>query len=111
VYSEYHFVTLRDITEGLVLVTEPQELALAVTLANVNAEVHKRLVNITVHSVRVCLIGRTLDGDCSLIVGRAGRTPRTVLLLNTERNLSIIPDTVVTACSPSGRETGANTLC
>ena len=57
------------------------------------------------------LVAGAFDGDCPLVVLPAGRTPGTVLLLDTKRHTAIRADAVVAAClSVGANETAADAL-
>lgn len=107
-----HFIRSRLVVQGLVLIPKPKQFLLAVSLANIHAQIDKGRVYLIVHSVRRCLVTGTLNGDCPLVILSAGRTPRTVLFLHAEGNPTIKTDTIVATCLP-GRvdETSANTFC
>ena len=111
-YRQYHFIGLRRIGEGLILIAQPQELALAVTLTNINAQVHERRIHSVIERIRSGLVRRTLDSDCSLVVLTTGRTPRTIFLLNAHGNTTVSADTVVaTRLSRGADKTATDTLC
>ena len=110
-YRQHHFIELRFIGEGLILITQPQELALAVTLTNINAQVHEGRIHSVIERIRSSIVGRTLDGDGLLVVLATGRTPRTVFLLNAHRDTTVSADTVATRLSRGADKTATDTLC
>ena len=79
--GQHHLARLRLIGESFVLIAEPQEFRLAVTLTDIHAQLDERLIYNVAECIRLRSIGRALDGDCPLVVGIGGRTPGAVLLL------------------------------
>ena len=96
-----HLVRLGGVVEGLVLVAQPEQLLLAVALADVHAERDELLVHDILEGIRRGGVGRALDGHGSLVVGVGGRTPRTIALIHAQQHPAIHADTVV-----AGRLTG-----
>ena len=82
--SQHHLIRLRLITECLILITQPEELFLAVALADIHAELNERLIDHILKRIRLRGVGRTLDSDRPLVIGIAGRTPAAVLFLDTK---------------------------
>lgn len=109
--GKYHFPGLRSVVQSLGLIAQPQELVLAVTLADVHAQFNQGIVNSGVERIRGGAVRSALDGNCPLVVLSRGGTPRAVLFLHAEGNFPVLADTVVTARFPPFRETGADTLC
>ena len=100
--GQNHLIRCRRIVQRLVLVPQPEQLGLAVPLADVGTKLDQRSVHGTVHSVRVGQVAGALDGDSPLVVCRTGRAPAPVLLLDTKRHTTVLADAVVTACLPGG---------
>ena len=109
--SQDHLVCCRSVVEGFILVAQPQELLLAVTFADIDAELNERVIYGAVHRIRLIHVAGTFDGDCSLVIGIAGRAPAAVLLLHTQRNPAVRANAIV-AAGLTGRagKTSANAL-
>ena len=82
--GQYHLIRCRGVIERFVLIPQPKELLLAITLTDVGTEFDKRVIDRTVHGIRLTHIAGTFDGDCPLVIGIAGRTPAAVLFLDTK---------------------------
>jgi len=87
-----HLVRLGGVVEGLVLVAQPEQLLLAVALADVHAERDELLVHDILEGIRRGGVGRALDGHGSLVVGVGGRTPRTIALIHAQQHPAIHAD-------------------
>ena len=74
-HGQDHLAGLRFVIQRLVLIAKPQELRLAVALTDIHAQLDERLINDVTERIRLCGVGRALDGDCPLVVGIRGRTP------------------------------------
>ena len=109
--SQYHLIRLRGIVQRFVLIPHPEKFLLPIPLADIRTQFHKRIVHGCGHCVGSIQVAGALDGDRPLVVGTAGRTPRTVLLLHAKGDLPILSNTVVTA-GLSGRagKASADTL-
>lgn len=95
--SQHHLIRFRRVVQRLGLVRKPEQLFLAIALADVGAEFNKGLIDFAVHGVGRGGIAGALDGDRTLVILPAGRTPGAVLLLHTERNPAIRANAVVAA--------------
>ena len=84
VNGQHHFICRRSIVECLIFITQPQELLLAVTFADIDAELNERVIYGAVHRIRLIHVAGTFDGDRPLVIGIAGRTPAAVLFLDTK---------------------------
>lgn len=102
--SQHHLIRLRLITECLILITQPEELFLAVALADIHAELNERLVDHILKGIRLCGIGRALDGDRPLVVGAGGGTPGAVFLLHIHSHTTVHADAIVAACLSGSRQ-------
>lgn len=102
--GQHHLIRLRLIRERLVLVSQPQELFLAVSLADVRAEGDQLLVDHILKGIRLSRIGRALNGDSPLVVCIGRRTPGAVLFLYIHSDSAILADTVVAACLFGNRQ-------
>lgn len=58
----------------MMVIPKPQELLLAVMLANIYAEIDKRGIYFIIHSIWLAYIAGTFDCDRTLVVSVAGRT-------------------------------------
>ena len=96
--GQHHFICRRSIVECLIFITQPQELLLPITLADINAELDKRVIYGTVHGIRLIHVAGAFDGDRPLVIGIAGRTPAAVLFFDTKRHTAVCADAVVAAC-------------
>ena len=92
-----HFVCLRGIVQRFVLIPQPQQLALAVVLADIHTEFDERGVHRIPERIGMLAVAGAFDGDCPLVVLPAGRTPGTVLFFDTKRHTTVIANSVVTA--------------
>ena len=90
-----HFIGGRAVTERLVLVAQPQELLLAIALADVHAELDERLVNDVPEGIGLGGVRGAFDGDGPLVVGVAGGAPRAVFLLHVKADAAILVDAIV----------------
>ena len=81
--SDHHFIRLRCIIQSLVLVSKPQKLLLAITLADIGAERDKRSIDLIIHRIGLRHVRGTFDGDGSLVVCIGRGAPATVFLFNT----------------------------
>ena len=75
VHCQDHLVRLRRVVQGLVLVSKPDELLLAVAFADINAELDQRLVDDIPEGVGLRSVRGALDGDCPLVIGVTGGAP------------------------------------
>ena len=96
--GQHHFICRRSIVECLIFITQPQELLLPVTLADIDTELDERVIYGTVHGIRLIHVAGTFNGDRPLVIGIAGRTPAAVLFLDTKRHATVRTDAVVAAC-------------
>ena len=114
-HGEHHFIGLGRIIQGFCLVAEPQQLLLAVALADVDTELHEGIIDNRLESVGRLGIGGTFDGDRPLVVGIRGGTPRTVLFLDVEGNRAVQCNAVVGRNVPRAGENvsepGSRHLC
>ena len=90
-----HLVRLGGVVEGLVLVAQPEQLLLAVALADVHAERDELLVHDILEGIRRGGVGRALDCHGALVVLRGGGAPRAVLLLYAKKHPPVCADAVV----------------
>src|SRR5699024_4172353 len=97
-----HLAALRRIIQRLVLIPEPDQLVLAVTFADVDAELDQRLIHHIPESIRLCGIGSALDCDRPLVIGITGSTPGAVLLFHVQADTSVLVDAVITGCFCGG---------
>lgn len=95
---QHHLICRRGVIESFILVRQPNEFRFPVALADVSAELDETGVDRIVHRVRVEVVAGALDGDSSLVILPAGRTPAAVLFLDTKRHSAILADAVVAAC-------------
>ena len=84
--SQDHLVCCRSVVEGFILVAQPQELLLAVSLADIHAEPDEGLIHRVPEGVRLLGVRGALDGDSPVIIGAVGGAPGTVLLLYIQAN-------------------------
>ena len=103
-HRQHHFIGLRLIRERLVLIAKPQELLLAVSLADIHAKSDQLLVNHILKGIRLGRIGRALNGDRPLVVCIGRGTPGAVLFLYIHSDSAILADTVVAACLFGNRQ-------
>ena len=68
------------------------------------AQWNERLVDHILKGIRLCGIGRALDGDRPLVVGAGGGTPGAVFLLHIHSHTTVHADAVVTACLSGSRQ-------
>ena len=95
---QHHLICRRGVIESFILVRQPDEFRFPVALADVGAELNEAGVDRIVHSIGVKIVAGALNGNGSLVILPAGRTPATVLLLDTKRHSAVLADAVVTAC-------------
>ncbi|EJX40201.1 hypothetical protein HMPREF1366_03101 [Enterococcus faecium ERV26] len=103
-HRQHHLIGLRLIRERLVLIAKPQELFLAVSLADVYAKGDQLLVDHILKGIRLCGVGCAFDGDGPLIVGAGRGTPGAVFLLHIHTYTAINADAVVAACLSGSRQ-------
>ena len=95
--SQYHLICLGDVVQCLGLVCKPEQLLLAVALADIRTQLDQGLIDLTVHGIGRRGVAGALDGDGPLVIFPAGRTPGTVLLLHAERNPAVRANAIVAA--------------
>ena len=66
--SQDHLVCCRSVVEGFILVAQPQELLLAVTFADIDAELNERVIYGAVHRIRLIHVAGTFDGFLILVM-------------------------------------------
>ena len=98
--GQNHLVGFRGVVERLGLIAEPEQLCLAVALADVGAKLDESLVHHILKSVRLGVVAGTLDGDSSLVVGCGGGAPGAVFLFHIHPDPTVHADAVVAACLP-----------
>ena len=103
VNGQNHLAGLRHIGKRLVLIAEPQELALTVSLANIGTEVKQGGKSLVLYGVGVERIARHFDSDGAVVVRAAGRAPGAVFLLAIHTDAAVGAYAVVAACLPAGR--------
>ena len=84
--GQNHLVGGGLIGQSLVLAAQPQELLLAVSLADIHAEPDEGLIHRVPEGVRLLGVRGALDGDSPVIIGAVGGAPGTVLLLYIQAN-------------------------
>ena len=98
--GQHHLVGFRRIVQCLGLIAEPEQLRLAVALADVGAKLDEPLVHHILEHIRLGIVAGALNGDCSLVVGCGRGTPGAVLLFHIHSDPTIDTDAVVAACLP-----------
>ena len=97
VNGQNHLTGLRLIGQSGVLIREPHHLVLAVTLANVHAQLDKGGIRLVRHRPRVSSYGvGNLDSDRSLVIGSGRGTPRAVRFVHIQADTTIRANTIVT---------------
>ena len=102
--GQNHLIRFWLIRERLVLVSQPQELFLAVSLADIRAERDQLLVDHILEGIRLGRIGRALNGDRPLVVCIGRGTPGAVLFLYIHSDSAVLADTIVAACLFGNRQ-------
>ena len=100
VNSQNHLVGFRGVVQRLGLIAEPEQLCLAVALADVGAKLDESLVHHIFERIRLGIVAGTLDGDSSLVVGCGGGAPGAVFLFHIHPDPTVHADAVVAACLP-----------
>ena len=109
--GQNHLIRCRRIVQRLVLVPQPEQLCLTISLADIGAKLDQRSVHGTVHRIRVGQVAGALNGDGALVVCCTGRAPTSVLLLDTERHTAVLADAVVaTSLTARAGEAAADAL-
>ena len=102
--GQHHLVRLRSVVQRLGLIPQPEQLRLAIALADVGAKLDESLVHHILESVRLGVVAGTLDGDSSLVVGCGGGAPGAVFLFYIHPDPAVHANAVVTACLPGHRK-------
>ena len=93
-----HLPALRRIIQCLILIPEPNQLILAVALADIDTELNQLLINDIPECIRLCSIGSTLNRNRPLVIGVTGRAPGTVLLFHIHPDTPVLVNAVVAGC-------------
>ena len=102
--SQNHLILLWDVIECLILITQPEQLRLAVAPADIGAKLDEALVHHILERIRLSAVTGALDCDGSLVVGCGRGAPRAVLLLHIHPNSAVHANAVVAACLPGCRQ-------
>ncbi len=102
--SQNHLIGFRGIVQRLGLIAQPEQLRLAVALADVGAKLNEPLVHHILESVRLGVVAGAFDSDCSLVISVGRGTPGAVLLLHIHPDPTIHTNAVVAACLPGCRQ-------
>ena len=94
---QHHLVLFGGVVQRLGLIRKPEQLLLAVALTDICTQLDQGLIDLTVHGIGSRGVAGALDGDGSLVIFPAGRTPGTVLLLHAERNPAVRANAIVAA--------------
>lgn len=100
VNSQNHLVRFRSVVQRLGFIAQPEQLRLAIALADVGAKLDEPLVHYILERIRLDGVGGALDGDGSLVVGIGGGAPGAVFLFHIHSDPTIDTDAVVAACLP-----------
>ena len=95
--GQHHFVRLGRVVQRLGLVRKPDQLLFPVALADIRTQLDQGIVDLAVHGIGCGGVAGALNGDGTLVILPAGRTPGAVLFLHTERNPAVRADAVVAA--------------
>ena len=98
--GQHHLVRLRSVVQRLGLIPQPEQLRLAIALADVGAKLDEPLVHHILERIRLGIVAGALNGDGSLVVGCGRGTPGAVLLFHIHSDPTIDTDAVVAACLP-----------
>ena len=98
--GQNHLVGFRGVVQRLGLISKPEQLRLAVALADVGAKLDESLVHHILESIRLGIVAGALNGDGSLVVSCGGGAPRAVFLLHIHSDPPVDTDAVVAACLP-----------
>ena len=98
--GQHHLIALRTVIKRLVLISQPEQLRLAIALADVGAKLDEPLVHHILERIRLGIVAGALNGDGSLVVGCGRGTPGAVLLFHIHSDPTIDTDAVVAACLP-----------
>lgn len=98
--GQHHLVRLRSVVQRLGLIPQPEQLRLAIALADVGAKLDEPLVHHILERIRLGVVAGTLNGDGSLVVGCGGGAPGAVFLFHIHSDPTIDTDAVVAACLP-----------
>ena len=102
--GQHHLVRLRSVVQRLGLIPQPEQLRLAIALADVGAKLDESLVHHVLKSVRLGVVAGTLDGDSSLVVGCGGGAPGAVFLFYIHPDPAVHANAIVAACLPGRRK-------
>ena len=94
-YSQNHFIGSRLIVQSLCLITEPQQLGLSITLANVRTKLDQLGIHNIIECIGVCSITGALDCNRTLVVSIGRRTPGTILLFHIQSDPAIPIDSII----------------
>ena len=95
--GQHHLVLFGGVVQRLGLIRKPEQLLLAAALTDICTQLDQGLIDLTVHGIGRRGVAGALDGDGSLVIFPAGRTPGTVLLLHAERNPAVRANAIVAA--------------
>ena len=98
--GQHHLVRFRSVVQRLGFIAQPEQLRLAIALADVGAKLDEPLVHYILERIRLDGVGGALDGDGSLVVGIGGGAPGAVFLFHIHSDPTIDTDAVVAACLP-----------
>ena len=93
--GQEHLVGFRGVIQRFRFVAKPQKFALAVALADIDAEFDQLFVNDVAERIGLRGVGGALDGDRPLIVLARGRAPGAVLLVHVQTDAAGFVDAVV----------------
>ena len=98
--GQHHLVRFRGVVQRLGLIAEPEQLCLAVALADVGAKLDESLVHHILERIRLGIVAGALNGDGSLVVGCGRGTPGAVFLFHIHPDPAVHANAVVAACLP-----------
>ena len=109
--GQHYLVRLRLIGERFVSAAKPQQLGLAIALADIRTQPDERLIDLIVERIRLLSIAGAFKGDRPLVICFGGSAPGAVSFLHAERNPAVRADTIITVrLSGFAGKTSANAL-